>query len=169
MKTATTVFAILLVSLPLSFGADIKPGGSTIVKCDPCAKCPTEATAANCAGLFPRTPATAEECAALFPVVEQAPCPTATVSLHPCLRDDPVWVDVSAPVDDAANLVAPAPAKAHLKPWQRRAIWIGGGLIVGAILHHNLDDENGGDTKHVHRHYDCTGNGPDCNDGHDGD
>ena len=169
MKTATTVFAILLVSLPLSFGADIKPGGSTIVKCDPCAKCPTEATAANCAGLFPRTPATAEECAALFPVVEQPVCPAATVLPQPAPLCVPLCADVAPVTADAPGLVAPAPAKAHLKPWQRRAIWIGGGLIVGAILHHNLDDENGGDTKHVHRHYDCTGNGPDCNDGHDGD
>mgnify|MGYP001598290221 CR=1 FL=1 len=130
VQSAVFILAALLL-MPvqaLSQTKPLAPGTYTVKPCPAPIVCPACPEPAPC------------------PVVEQPVCPAATVLPQPAPLCVPVCADVDPFAADAPGLVAPAPAKAHLKPWHKIAINFGIGSVVGAIMQHQWEDDDGGDT-----------------------
>jgi hypothetical protein len=132
------LIALLLLLPSVALAGNLAPG-TYIVK-----PCPVT-TPADCEPFMPPkcVELTAETCAPFCPVVEQPISPAATVLPQPAPLCIPVCSDVTPVAADAPSLVAPAPTKAHLKQWQRVAINFGIGVLAGAIIQHQTDDDDG--------------------------
>jgi len=84
------------------------------------------------------------ECAAC-PVVEQTPCPAATVLPQPGLLLVAAGASGATAVDDGVALVPPVAQKKRLKEWQKWAIGIAGGVALGMSIQNQQDDDHGDD------------------------
>jgi hypothetical protein len=132
---------IALMLMPsLTLAGTLAPGTYHVKPCPTpvvCEVCPAPAVCAAC------------------PVVEQTPCPAATVLPQPGLLPVAGGTPVSAAGDDDVSLVAPAAQSKKLKEWQKWAIGIAGGVALGMIIQHNISDDDAGGDSHMRRCYDC--------------